>query len=129
MTTQKLKKKKLTIAQLQPTPKRLKLVHPDETIDVGDAWIDLRHPETSTDYMLNILKISALNVEEMNYVEQLNVQLDLVAPLIVGWNEDSFGVPYNADTAKELLSQPVNFWIREAIQKTIQAESDFFTKA
>lgn len=125
----KTKKKKFSIADLQSKPKRLTLVHPDETIDVGDAWVELVSPHASLEYMLTLMRLSKMDLTNLTPIEEFTIQTDLVVSVLSGWDEESFGLEFSKDTAKTFLLQPDNVWIRSQIESTIKEDSGFFTKA
>lgn len=124
----KVKKKKVSIADLQVKPKRLTLVHPDESIDVGDAWVELAHPETSLEYMLVVLQYHNKDLKEVSLTDQMTLQINMIAALIKDWNEEAFGIEYSKEAVVMLLSNPINFWMKDQIQSVVNSESNFFHK-
>lgn len=124
----KVKKKKISIADLQLKPKRFVLVHPNEEYDIGDAWVEIKHPETSLEYMLVLLKFHNVDVKDITLAEQAQVQIEMLSVLINDWNSEAFGIEFSREAVFELLSNPSNHWIKEQIQEKINAESSFFTK-
>lgn len=126
--TTKVKKKRVSIADLQSKPKRLTLVHPDESIDVGDAWVELIPPQASLDYMSIVVKLQNMDVDNMSFKESLSLQADMILSVVNGWNEEEFGGEYSPEGFKAILMNPENMWIGDLIRETIAADSDFFTK-
>lgn len=124
--TTKIKKRKVSIADLQTKPKRLILVHPDETIDLDGAWIDIVPPHSSVDYIMTAMFISERRADEMELHQQIELTAKMVVSVIDTWDEDSFGMEFNTNDAISFFSKPDNFWIRNLIQAAIADDSDFF---
>lgn len=122
-------KKKVSIADLQSKPKRLTLVHPDETLDVGDAWVELVSSHSSLEYMLIVMKLSKMDLATLEPIQELELQADLVVSVMRDWDEESFGVAFSKEAAKHFLMQPDNLWIRQQIEGAVKEDSGFFTKA
>lgn len=120
-------KKKLSIADLQTKPKRLQLKHPE--IDLVDSWVDIIPTQQSLEYMLTVMKIRNMDVDNLSPLEQFELQADLVVSVIQDWSEDSFGFAFEKAAAKTFFMSPTNTWIRSQIEEALKEESDFFTNA
>lgn len=125
----KTKKKKFSIADLQSKPKRLTLVHPDESIDVGDAWVELISAHASLEYMLTVMRLSKMDLTTLAPIDEFAIQAELVVSVMTGWDEESFGIEFSKEAAKTFLMQPDNIWIRTQIEAAVKEDSGFFTKA
>lgn len=121
------KNKKLSIADLQSKPKRVTITHP--SLELVDTWVDIIPAQQSLDYMLTVMKVRNLNIEDLDPREQFRLQAELVVAVIKDWSEESFGFKFETEKAINFFMEPANLWIREQIETASKEDTDFFTNA
>ena len=122
-------RKKVRISDLQPTYKRLELIHPNPEYDLEGAWVELCPRAASLDYMLTAMEIQNIDVDQLNARERLALLTKLTASCMTGWDEDSFGGPFSVEAAADLMQEAPNLWIRDVVEASLSEESDFFKTA
>lgn len=116
---------KRTLASLKSKPFRMPLIHPTEG-DTG-GYVDLVSSQTNG-YFYKAIELSKNSPENATIADQIKASAELVASVIIGWDEEVFGMEFNTDNAVVLLSEVENFWIRDAINKALEDNTNFFPK-
>lgn len=115
-------KKKLIAGDLIPKPYKLTVVHDD----YEDTWVEINARESSLDFYIAAAKFMAL--DPADHEGQLRTNNDVVASTISGWDEEAFG-PHSPDKAKEMMSNPVFWWVRDQISAALDVKTNFFKNA
>lgn len=117
---------KRTLASLKTQPFKMPLIHPTEG-DTG-GYVELVSAQSNA-YFYKVLELAKTNPDEASLETQIKASAELVATVIIGWDEEVFGQEYSTEAAVDLLSNVENFWIRDAINKALEDNSNFFPKA
>lgn len=133
-------KKKLTLMDVQPKPARFTLTHPVMS-DIS-FWIELNSREHSLEYAIKVFeytnKVNAdrdrliaegKEITREMFEEHQVYSAELMSLLISDWDAENIGVEFSRDVAKQLLSQPQNFWIRHELEDKLNDASNFFKTA
>lgn len=116
---------KRTLASLKTRPFKMPLIHPTEG-DMG-AYIELVSAQSNS-YFYKVLELAKSNSDETSVQDQIKLAAELVATVMIGWDEEFFGMEFTTDNAITLLADVENFWIRDAINKALEDNTNFFPK-
>lgn len=116
---------KRTLASLKTRPFKMPLIHPTEG-DMG-AYIELVSAQSNS-YFYKVLELAKSNSDETSVQDQIKLAAELVATVMIGWDEEFFGMEFTTDNAIALLADVENFWIRDAINKALEDNTNFFPK-
>ena len=123
--TKPTKKKKFTLADLKPVQTRIEIAHPTHG-DVG-CWIDVNPPQ-SIEYMEAVMKLGEVKLDELSLQERLVRSAELPASVVIGWNEDFFGMECNKENVVSVLSDIQNSWILYTLNAELAKPENFYKK-
>jgi hypothetical protein len=116
---------KRTLASLKAKPFNMPLVHPTEGETGGYVTLI---PKQCNAYFFKAMEIAKFADKETTLEENMRMSAELLATVVIGWDEEVFGQEFTTDAVVALLMDMENFWIRNAIEQALDDTANFFPK-
>lgn len=117
---------KYTLKDLLPHDSQLQLVHP--TMGELDVYLTMRgfYSDTVRHSVERAVELSNKQASKEECELAMNQAL---ANAIVGWSDDEFfGEPCTYKAALELMTNPLNHWVKKGVQDFLLDQRNFFRK-
>ena len=123
------KRQKYTLAGHKPRSHTMPLIHPADGqigVTVEVVGFDSQEWNEGLDKMNEELAGELLASKPR--LDQVRLNGKLIAKLVVGWDEEYFGMPFTPDNAEIVLGDPDNVWLVECIEGVVRNRQLFFAK-
>lgn len=118
---------KYTLKDLMPTDSQVQLVHP--TMGELDVYLTLRgfYSDTVRQAVERAVEMSQDKSKSKSDIEK--AMNEALALSIIGWSDDEFfGCSCTHEATVELMTNPLNNWLKKVVQDFLLDQRNFFRK-